>query len=125
MKVTKVEVIKGDGMAVLAYVHIEFDDAFVVHDIRIIKRKDGSAFVCMPCREKKGVTCPTCLNRTTLKDLYCSKCGRKANNPVLQQGEKTYVDVAHPANQTMRTYLDHEIMKAYRAFKESCTVLVK
>ena len=51
MKITDVKVRKVDGVSRLkAIVEITFDDAFVVHELRVIEGKNG-LFVAMPSRQ--------------------------------------------------------------------------
>ena len=51
MKITDVKVRKVDGVSRLkAVVEITFDDAFVVHELRVIEGKNG-LFVAMPSRQ--------------------------------------------------------------------------
>lgn len=62
---------------------ITFDDVFVVHDVKLIQRKDakeGDYMLVMPCKK-------------------------------LQDG--SFKDVCHPIVSTVRDYIQEELLKAY------------
>ena len=50
MEITEVKIRKILNEKVRAVVSVVFDDEFAVHDMKIIRRDDGSLFVAMPYR---------------------------------------------------------------------------
>lgn len=113
MKITNIKIELSDSNEVYAYVTLTFDECFVIHDIRIIKRKDLTAFVCMPNRERKGLTCKGCGYRSKILHRCCAMCGEPIANKKTSFEEKAYHDVAHPINSEMREYMNRSIMTAY------------
>lgn len=51
MKITNIQMEKVDHLRVLANFDVTFDNCFVVHNISLIKRDDGSAFLAFYSRK--------------------------------------------------------------------------
>jgi len=109
MRVTKVEVKLWKDPAVLGSASIWLDDAFAVHEIRIV-RKSGKTVVAMPNR-KAQIKCP-CGERNPFDLLYCGACG-KPHNGSKPEG-RLYTDVAHPTNAKLREEIENAILQAYQ-----------
>lgn len=104
----------------LSYVHVVFDDCFVVHDLRII---DGSAgpFVAMPSRHYMDA-CHDCGWRNATVSRYCNGCGvRLADGRVwrgLDGRARVHLDVAHPVTNECRIMIHEAVMAAWRKEKD-------
>lgn len=99
-----------DGM-VLAYVTITFDDQFVVHDIRIIK-KDDSYFVAMPEKERR-YPCPSCKKRNLHQQKFCGFCATPLPDP--DPTIMRFLDIAHPIDNNYRKQISEKIIATYES----------
>jgi stage V sporulation protein G len=97
---------------VLAAVSVEFDNAFIVKDIRIIRHLE-KIIIAMPSR-KASQRCGGCGGKNNLGALYCNDCGG-ALPAVNTTNRRLHNEIAHPINAEFRKYVVDEIMKAYEA----------
>jgi len=91
MQITDVRVRKIESSGKMkAIVSITIDNAFVIHDIKVIE-SPTRLFIAMPSRQKPGK----------------------------EENEKEYKDIAHPINSETREMLQNIILEAYeKAIKE-------
>jgi stage V sporulation protein G len=122
MQVTSVDIKlettdSGATERLLAYVHVTFDDSFVMRDIKIIDGQNG-VFVAMPSR-KLADHCPECNTRNHLRARYCNHCGGRLDEtraiPDGYDRARLHADVAHPINRQAREQLTRAVMDAYFA----------
>ena len=98
-----------------AFASITFDDAFVVHDIKVIEDTKG-LFISMPSR-KLTDHCSACGCKNHLQARFCNHCGfeldedraiREVNGRV-----KLHGDIAHPINSAYREKIAKAILDEY------------
>ena len=99
-----------------AFCSVTFDNMFVVRDIKVIEGSDGF-FVAMPSR-KLTDRCPKCGFKNSLRSRFCCECGARLGDTQSRirnaSGRtKLHADVAHPINQTARSYIQGQIVDAY------------
>lgn len=116
MKVTEVKITLTEGRnndKLRAYAEVVIDAALVIHEIRIVERRDGTLLVCMPSR-KTCDCCPACETRTPLTQNYCGECGLYLNhNRPIELDARLYHDVCHPITREARAELVGAILAAY------------
>ncbi len=99
-----------------AYCAVVFDNAFVVHNVRVIERADG-LLVAMPSR-KVTAKCSSCNFRNPVDQSYCGNCGLRLRDGDAarrtQPETKVHFDVAHPINPGCRRKIEEAVLKAYR-----------
>ncbi len=96
-----------------AYCSLVFDDAFVVHNIRIIE-KNGELLMAMPSR-KVTEKCRLCGINNSIDSTFCAGCGKRFDDQHELYTKKVHVDVVHPINADFRSTLEERIFKEYRA----------
>lgn len=75
----KIDLSGRDGGRLLAYAKITLDNAYVVHDLKVLRGSDGEEFVGMPARKVQDL-CPSCRAcKNPLKAAYCNACGGELN----------------------------------------------
>ena len=96
-------------IGVLAFVSIEFDDAFIVRDLKVIRREDD-LLVAMPSRRYE-YRCQNCgyKNHTA---RYCNDCGKQLVNPSTAS-VRQFTDVAHPLTTEFRNSLHAKVLAAF------------
>ncbi len=105
----------------LAYVAIEFDRMFVLHDLKIIEGKNG-VFVSMPSRRKMH-RCPRCQHKNSLMSKFCNECAGGLDIPDHDPNNRLslYADVGHPINARCRSAIEKAVIDAYEVeLKRSC-----
>jgi len=96
MKITRIKIKKntkakpeGAKADLLGYVSITFDDFLAVHEIKLIKKEDGTIFVAMPS-----------------KKIFTT-----------EQGDETpqykFSDIVHPVSTEAREYIEKTILDFY------------
>jgi stage V sporulation protein G len=111
MKVTRVDIrMAARGEKVLAYASVTFDSAFIVHEIRLVK-KNGKSVVAMPSR-KSLVNCG-CGMRIQFDSVFCPHCGVKNGNG--RPTGRLYNDLAHPISAALRAEIEVAVLSAYEA----------
>ena len=113
----KVNVVKTQTSRVKAFVSVEFDKSFVVHDIRIVELSDGYTLISMPSKEVK-LNCPDCNGKNSRRAVYCNWCGltlpEHAEGPIQSDGNyRFFSDVCHPVNNVAREELEDMIFDEY------------
>ena len=97
----------------IAYASVTFDNAFVVHDLKVIDGLRG-LFIAMPSR-KLSDRC-VCGGKNHLGAHYCNNCGRRlASDRGIRDATGRVIlhaDVAHPIHEHMRSYLTAEVRAA-------------
>ena len=107
MKLTSVRLQRSKReIGVLAYVHLEFDECFMVKSVRLIDLGNGP-FIAMPDRQA-FCRCEACNNKVLRDHKFCSNCGR-SRIPLYA----TFKDIAHPITPEFRQYLTHSAIDAY------------
>src|SRR5258708_726676 len=89
----------------LAFASITLADAFVIHDLKVIKGAKG-AFVAMPTRPLT-TRCHDCGGKNAILANHCNNCGAtlaRSESPKRDDAEKPklFADVAHPINPEAR-----------------------
>ena len=106
-----------------AYCAVVFDNAFVVHNVRVIEKADG-LLIAMPSR-KLNSKCPVCQFKNPIDGFFCGNCGTKLRDEAavkrLQRETKIHFDVAHPINPVCRRMIEEMVTKAYREATSSAT----
>ena len=109
MEVTKVYVRLADNNEnprLRAYCTIIIDNAFAVHDLKVIDGKDG-VFVAMPTR-KIRIRCPGCDRTNPTGQRWCGNCGRR-----LEDIQRQCLDSAHPVTQNARFLVEDAVLDAF------------
>jgi stage V sporulation protein G len=112
----RVKLVQGRSDRLKAFCSVTFDAMFVVRDIKVIEGADGY-FVAMPSR-KLTDRCPKCGFKNSLRSRFCCDCGARLGET---QGRirntsgrtKLHADVAHPINQSARSYIQGAIVTAF------------
>ena len=89
-----------------AYCTIIIDNAFAVHDLKIIDGNDG-IFVAMPTR-KIRTRCPGCNRTNPTGQRWCGNCGRR-----LEETQRQCLDSAHPVTQNARFLVEDVVLDAF------------
>ena len=94
----------------LAHCSVIIDNAFVIHDVKII---DGSRgiFVAMPSHKITG-HCAYCNGKNHLLARYCNKCGNRLD-PSIHAHAKIYADTVHPVNNIARQEFSEAVLDSY------------
>jgi DNA-binding cell septation regulator SpoVG len=102
---------------VAAYASITFDDAFVVHGVKVLSARAGH-IVAMPDR-RHVAPCPVCGTNNYMRAQYCNYCGSKLArlDPPRTRGGKPvwHSDVAHPTTPAMRSQVNEAVLREYFA----------
>jgi stage V sporulation protein G len=100
VRIKLVDVAEEGNERLQAFCSINFEDAFVVRDLRVILRP-GGYFVAMPSRNLTD-RCNQCGNRNDLQSKFCNECGsRLARDRAIRDANghfRLHADVAHPIN---------------------------
>lgn len=115
MRITEVKIFPADprrNTKLLAYAELVFDDAFVVHEVRIIKRNDGSLLVAMPSRVTTD-HCPECSGKNQVNQAYCGHCGVSLDPERQDPDKRLYQDYAHPITAPLREHINREVLASY------------
>lgn len=93
----------------LAFVELCFDNALVIHDIKLI---DGefSPFLAFPSRERHTF-CKHCNRKTSVKFTECKYCRK----PIEWGDLPKFMDIVHPVSSTFRSYIQQEVIKEYNS----------
>lgn len=116
MNITEVRITKEDRGQFKGYASILLDDAFVVHDLKIIEGARG-IFIAMPSK-KWTDRCTECLSKVAVTDNYCHHCGIQLPDLIVPldgqgPGSKVYKDICHPINNQFRGQILEAILKAF------------
>lgn len=100
----------------LAFCSIRIDDAFVVHDLKVIDGTNG-LFVAMPSRKLMD-RCYGCGIKNHLRAKFCNECGRqldpdRAAHDIYGKA-KLHADIAHPINAITREVIQRVVLLAFR-----------
>lgn len=123
MEITDVQVnlCAGSEDRLKAYCAVVFDNAFVVHNVRVIEKADG-LLIAMPSR-KLTAKCPVCHFKNPIDGSYCGNCGMRLRDDAtikrLQRDTKIHFDVAHPINPHCRQQIEQAVTTAYLAAVEN------
>jgi len=117
MEITEVRVklVNNKDDRLKAFCCITLDNAFVIHDIKIIERTDGH-FVAMPSR-KMSDHCSKCGSKNHLRARYCNNCGtalpqnRTRKDP--RGRMKLHADIAHPINTRCRQQIQEAVVAMF------------
>lgn len=97
-----------------AFVQLVLDGEFALHDLRIIRRDDGSTFLQMPSRKMQD-KCSNCQAKNYVKARYCNWCGKAlANFRYKTDGEGRPIlsaDIFHPITKEARAWIQNEVFK--------------
>lgn len=99
-----------------AFVTVEFDRVFVVHDVKVIQGAERT-FIAMPSR-RLSTRCPTCARPNHLRANYCNQCGRKLALLPPTDGETQndfFADICHSIDPKYREQLEATVLAAYDA----------
>ena len=115
----RVKLVDESGGRLQAFCSITLDDAFVVHDLKIIEGTTGP-FVAMPTR-KLTSHCPQCGYKNHLHAAYCNQCGARQREQSAVKDEegrgKLYADMAHPINSTCRETIQQRVIQVFKEEK--------
>jgi stage V sporulation protein G len=120
MRVTDVQVRLSEDQSskLKAFCRITFDDAIVIHDIKVIEGHSGT-FVAMPSRRVTG-RCSGCGGKNVVGAKFCNDCGKRLPRP--DPGERgpgrLHTDVVHPINAESRETLEQVILREFEAAKK-------
>ena len=123
MKVTDVQVRLTDdpGGKLKAFCRVTFDDAIVVHDIKIIDSASGM-FVAMPSRRVME-RCPRCGGKNHLNARFCNDCGARLS--AVERKDRTaarmHADIVHPINSDSRESLEQTILREFETVRSQAT----
>lgn len=119
MRVTDVQVRLSEdpGSKLKAFCRITFDDAIVIHDIKVIAGHSG-IFVAMPSRRVTG-RCAGCSGKNVLGARFCNDCGKRLpRSDAVERGPgRMHTDVVHPINAESRETLQQVIIEEFEAAK--------
>lgn len=115
MRVTDVQVRLSEdpGSKLKAFCRITFDDAIVIHDIKVIAGHSG-IFVAMPSRRVTG-RCAGCSGKNVLGARFCNDCGKRLprSEAVERSHGRMHTDVVHPINAESRETLQQVILREF------------
>lgn len=106
----------------LAYCNVVFDDAFLVHDVKILNGDRGK-FVAMPSRHTID-HCHDCDGKNATIAKFCNWCGARLDDvdqrvPYRDGRSVPYVDICHPVSPEARKYVADAIIAEYeKAIRE-------
>lgn len=126
MKITEVRVLltEENSERLQAFCSVTFDNAFVVHDLKIIEGTRG-LFVAMPSR-KLTDHCPKCHCKNQLKACFCNQCGGHLSDERATRGangrDRLHVDLAHPINSICRGAIQSTVIAAFQHEKKLAQV---
>lgn len=83
----------GETNTLLGTASVQFDDCLVVHDIKLLKLKDGKRVLSFPNRKVKK---------------YQAVEGTNEYNVINE-----YTDIVHPSNKETREYIENELFGLY------------
>ena len=119
MNITEVNVILAkDSGKVAAYCSIVIDDAFVVHDIKLLHSSNtkNPYFLSFPSRmlDKR---CDECGKKNVLKASFCNYCGAKLKYVVNHSDnclkDRPYADICNPITLEYRKQIEQLIIDRY------------
>lgn len=112
----KVKLVQGRDDKLRGFCSVTFENALVVHDVRIIEGSRG-VFVAMPSRKLMD-RCPKCGGKNHLRSVHCNDCGSKMDGGRAPRGHdgrvKLHTDVVHPINARSREAIQRQILSAYQ-----------
>ncbi|MBI3098768.1 MAG: septation protein SpoVG family protein [Planctomycetes bacterium] len=112
----KVKLVQGRDDKLRGFCSVTFENALVVHDVRIIEGAKG-VFVAMPSRKLMD-RCSRCGGKNHLRAVHCNDCGAKMDGGRAPRGPdgrvKLHTDVVHPINARSREALQRQILVAYQ-----------
>jgi DNA-binding cell septation regulator SpoVG len=94
-----------------AVANVVFDEAFMVHGIRVIQGSDGRLFASMPVRKAKS-NCPGCCSNNDYDARFCNRCGSRLPVPDQKQGRLLTKGLAYPITSEFRAHLERAILRA-------------
>lgn len=118
MKISEIRVklVRKQNTRLKAFCSITFDDAFVVHNIRVIEGP-GGIFVTMPSR-KMTDHCEKCGEKNYLKAKFCNNCGAALRENRAKKNIKgrikTHIDIAHPISTEFRKRIQETVINAFK-----------
>lgn len=99
-----------------AFCSITFDNAFVVHDVKVIEGAKGT-FVAMPSR-KLTQHCVRCAAKNPVRSAFCNECGNKIppseDIKDINGRVKLHADIVHPINSDCRDMIQQKVLGAYQ-----------
>lgn len=100
-----------------AFCSVSFDHMFVVNDIKVIQG-DERLFMAMPSRPIT-IRCEHCQQKNALawkrNDCICCHAPLPERTVPLSEGRsQPFLDVCHPLNSTVRSWLEDKVLTAYR-----------
>lgn len=111
----RVKLVIGARDKLCAFASVTLEGAIVIRDIKIISGGERM-FVAMPSR-KLCDRCPRCGGKNHVRSRYCGDCGTRLAKDRANQDSRSrprlYADIAHPINQSSRTYFQRAILDAY------------
>lgn len=100
----------------LAFGSITLDNAFAVHDLKIVENAKGLR-VAMPSR-KLTDRCPGCGYKNHMRARFCNHCGipLDENRPIQNCNGfgKCHADIVHPTNTAFRNFIERTVLQYYR-----------
>lgn len=124
----RIKLAEENNERLLAFCSITFENAFVIHDLKILEGDQG-LFISMPSRKLMD-HCRHCNRRNHLRARYCNNCGVKldenrATSDADDRAEcgprgrpKLYTDIVHPINSACRKIIQNAVLRAYHKEKE-------
>lgn len=100
MEITSIRIKRNnnsDNKTLLGYASVQFDNCFIVHDIRLIQL-DGKRIISFPTKKTKK---------------YIVVDGEYKTND-------EYIDIVHPTTTDFRRYVEAELYKLYDAENVDC-----
>lgn len=113
VEITAVELIQARDGNVCAYGQVTLGDEWIIRDMRVIERPDGSRFVAMPCEEFTE-KCPKCRCVNRASSNYCNGCGTALTPQTLRR----FRDLAFPVNARVRRRLEERILETLRQLEK-------
>lgn len=112
----RIKLIENNHERLQAFCSVTFDDAFVVHDLKVIEGTKG-LFVAMPNR-KLTDSCPQCGCKNHVQARHCNQCGGQLDEDRATRDAdgraKLHADIAHPINSMCREAIQTAVLNAYR-----------
>lgn len=112
----KIKLTNSNKNKLKAFCSIIFNNALVVHDVKIIDGTKG-AFVAMPSR-KLTQHCARCASKNHLRSKFCNDCGSPMPlaQPDLDEENRPifYADIIHPINSACREMIQSVVLKSYQ-----------
>ena len=104
------------GSSLLAFVEVEFDECFIVRDVKVIENR-GRRWLQMPNR-KITYRCPSCGRSNAFDAKFCAACGSHCDLRVMAERPRNYYDVAFPHCEEFRLYMTETVLKRYGELQE-------